>query len=1218
MFHHIHHIIRTEFKDLQGNNYNITGYIIKVQDKTITLQGQTEQDIITCKFDKYQDQLNTKQYVKIYMCSVLQDYNSQINMLYLDTKKQDKPVIITYEDYNRTEWTKIGDRNEFPKLVTQKSFVNELPGQIIPTKLVKDLRIISYNINGLNKTKIELLQSLCQRQMPDVICLQETKCSPIDVENIIKQALPNYIIIQNPAKQYQTYDYQYGVVVIVKTDIMCIDQINIKQSEQALKALQHRYNLVQIGDFLLFNLYAPFSLNHYQERMNFDQELYNLVMQCKRHKLLLVGDLNVVSQNYFEHVASCTDKEISNFKNLILDSDLLEVKVNNEQKLTVFNNFCSQIDHILVSQQINFKNQRILFEYYKCGSDHIPLSVDIEYDYKQETKINLIDDYKNYIQSVVKLIFSSVDSEALSGIEKFISLINQNALNAKMQETLDYILSKYIDIKPEPLSYLNISISKKFAELYVNSFYDDLPQIIFDKVKQCQNDDLKNEYYIIILQIFQNLKQIHKDDFSQTLSYKLEQLQVYSQNILLLNLNCKNQKLRNQMSRIIMSMYSIDIKVSEIFNNNQKQLAQFIIDNIKYNTNNEFEYAFNIQLAIQVAQIYVSQIEFEIINPGQVLLDIIPELCQQLCRSGNKDEIQIAIILSFINWEEKRIFSILETLYLVKICKQLYEMCTFLESDIKKAEIFDPTYIDNQILNTDENLTSVAGRLLGIICKHNNNIELNLQKSVQQKIKRIDTFFQQLQIFKILITEKCSDNIITQLRSQYINDITNFMQIVQEKYKKILIYPVLYQGEILKFYFDLFDQISQSEVDYFLENIPTATYENQYTATMLAQGFIRVINSKQIKNNKIKNSEQFVVKFLQSNQITLQHNITCCQACCCLIQYCNTPINHFRDTQKLLFKLLKYQFEKETILPFANLLLEQVKNVTQNMKIQFIQDLINYVKFQLPDNELDNALHFVIQLLSICSRYCQSPLFNLIMNMALSQDCHNNANLSQILLLFINNYISTAQFQNGEQMYIQTNSKLQQIYKSNITQINQLKTLLIKLISNQQTAPGAYQTLSLIIQNNFELEVEYLSQIVKQTIKYNNEPQQYPQQQKYITIFYCCLFNKYDQYTEIIFKNANTDLSCVLLQLQKGCIFFINTDTKEYLCEGLYKIYSNSKVNKHNRQIIKQSICSIFQQSITSLVKQKQLLNRVEHYGIKDDPVDLKIKYIQKMQENRK
>ncbi|CAL5976906.1 Conserved_hypothetical protein [Hexamita inflata] len=1243
MFHKLAFIINTENNELSFNSYNITGQIATLYEQCIVLQGENSQETIRCKSDKPIYKLEPKQYIQIFMCTVKKDNKG----IYIDISKK-VPEIITEEQYQDTDWTSITNRNNFPKLMLSDNFINEPPCQCVPTKIEPNLRIISYNIQGLNKGKIKVLQSLYMREIPDILCLQETKCSNQDLENIVKLALPNFKIILNSAKQCKIQDYQFGVVVLVKSELIHTDSTDIHQS--LFPALQHRFNLIEIaGQHLLINIYAPFSLNHYQDRMNFDQVLYNVVMQYKHHKIILVGDFNTVNTNYFEHKASCTDKEIYNYQKMIKHGDLHEVQVNNEQKMTIFNRHCSQVDHILIAKNVAVTNQRCLSEYYKCGSDHIPLAFDLLCEQQQQSSLNLVDDQQIYLDNVIKSIYSQDQDNVKLGVQQLICLLEQFPLNQKLVQILKEIVSQYNLIIPGPRSTLNKTIAKKLAELYVNQLFDELPQFISEVVYNFSSYDLINEYYIIINQLFKQFILVSNQDsqffenpsnnllltklYNHIQPYLLQNIEQYSQTNTSIQQSGEQQQFQQltlksqhgyQLSQIIMSIYSLDYnQISEYFKANQidnQNMTRFI----RYNINNSTDILskqFYIQLAIKVTQIYISYSEYtQLPNMIHVL---IVELFESLCKTENSNELYIIIVQSFIDWSEK-VFknapnNIFSEQQLTKLCQVLYQSCIFSEQDVLKAEKFDQQYIQNQILNIDQNLTNVAGILLGHICQHNQNIEKKLKDSIQLKIdsQSLNIVFQQLQLFKILVTQSQIDHIVTQLRPQYKNDIIEFIKIVKYEYNQMQNYPVLYQGEIFKFYFDLFDQISQSELDYFLDNIPAVAFENEYTAIMLAQGFKRVINSKYIKNNIIKNSEQFVIKFLQSSEVTLHHDITCCQACCCLIKYCNTPINHFRDTYTLLFNLFINNFENQNILPFANLLLEQIQNVTQNMKIQFIQDLVNQIKY-LPDNVLDNALLYIIQLLSICSKYCQSPLFNLIMNMSISQECHANAKLSHILLLFINNYISTPQFLNGEQMYIQTNLRLEQMVESHKKQISQLQEILIYLISTPQTASDAYQTVSLMIQYNIELDVKFLSQVVLQIIKfYDNEQHSNNNQiKKQITIFYCSLFNKYEQQIDTILKNTNNviNINTILSQVHKGSKYFYKTDQKSFICEGLFKISINNR--QVNQQLVINSIIQLFVvDTATPIFRKQYILNCVEHYIINEDPSDLKNIYIQKLKQ---
>ncbi|CAL5971522.1 Conserved_hypothetical protein [Hexamita inflata] len=525
------------------------------------------------------------------------------------------------------------------------------------------------------------------------------------------------------------------------------------------------------------------------------------------------------------------------------------------------------------------------------------------------------------------------------------------------------------------------------------------------------------------------------------------------------------------------------------------------------------------------------------------------------------------------------------------------------DSDISKIQIINfillpnskkhfegpPLYVYNQILNRQNNINDATSVLLGVIRKFNQKLDQQLKQSVIQKL--VDDF-QQLQILKLLVTQTQHDGIVTQLRPNTQRTINQYLPRIFKYFNNLQSYHVLYQGEILKFFFDFFDFIPQDKLDQFLANIPDSVYEKQFTATVLAQGFKQVLTTNIIKSNKIKNPSVFVLKMINCSQLYMFQNETCCLACCALIKACNSP-QYFEPALNVMIQLLKDSKVQQSTMAFANLLAEQIALVDDETKLKFVSALIE--QFQsLSDQVLDDALVFILQLLAICSRVCVHPCFNVVMNAAITQESHES-DLTQALFLFVDNYICTPQFVNGT--YTPTNLRLQEGQSTQINQSSQLIKLLTELIQKPTVAEYAYQTLNLLLRCNIDLDTLLLTQI----ISYNSDCTPLYKNRallKQVTIFYSSLFNKFDiNHINNILQNAQTNTNQVFQQIIVfGCQqAFTKEDSKQRLADSFLKLFESASIEDRDTQEANKLLRKNIKNSLGWL------------FGKKEDPIQFKI-----------
>lgn len=222
----------------------------------------------------------------------------------------------------------------------------------------------------------------------DIICLQEIKLCK-DTIHILLDILVDY-----PYKYYNiphTKKGYSGVAVISK----------IKPESYSIKFDDSlgRYLKIKFKKFYLINLYATNAgpkLERLGDKKIFNKKFYIKMQKLKEKKeIIIVGDFNAInteidSYNYQIHhnkLAGVTDIEINDFKKLINSGFInsFRHKYPNKKQYSYFTyrwpsrqyNKGLLIDFVLSTKKINNKIKNIKYLDNIYGSDHLPLSFEL-------------------------------------------------------------------------------------------------------------------------------------------------------------------------------------------------------------------------------------------------------------------------------------------------------------------------------------------------------------------------------------------------------------------------------------------------------------------------------------------------------------------------------------------------------------------------------------------------------------------------------------------------------------------------------------------------------------------------------------------------------------------------------------------------------------------------------------------------------------------------
>jgi exodeoxyribonuclease-3 len=108
--------------------------------------------------------------------------------------------------------------------------------------------ILSWNVNGLRAVHKKGFLEWLQRDRPDILCIQETKCKEDQVPNTMKNAPGYHTYFSSGDKK--GYD---GVGLFTRKEPLSVKySLEIKSFDDEGRAIVADY-----GSFILFNVYFP-------------------------------------------------------------------------------------------------------------------------------------------------------------------------------------------------------------------------------------------------------------------------------------------------------------------------------------------------------------------------------------------------------------------------------------------------------------------------------------------------------------------------------------------------------------------------------------------------------------------------------------------------------------------------------------------------------------------------------------------------------------------------------------------------------------------------------------------------------------------------------------------------------------------------------------------------------------------------------------------------
>jgi exodeoxyribonuclease-3 len=148
------------------------------------------------------------------------------------------------------------------------------------------VKLISWNVNGLRSVLRKNFLEYLKAEQPDILCLQEIKCRPEDIEQLWPASYTTYWNCAD-RKGYS------GVAIFTKTrPLKVVPHIAIPEHDQEGRVL-----LAEYADFFLINVYVPNSkrdLSRLPYRQQWDRDFLAYLKKLEKTKpVIFCGDLNV-------------------------------------------------------------------------------------------------------------------------------------------------------------------------------------------------------------------------------------------------------------------------------------------------------------------------------------------------------------------------------------------------------------------------------------------------------------------------------------------------------------------------------------------------------------------------------------------------------------------------------------------------------------------------------------------------------------------------------------------------------------------------------------------------------------------------------------------------------------------------------------------------------------------------------------------------------------
>jgi exodeoxyribonuclease-3 len=284
---------------------------------------------------------------------------------------------MTRQERNRADYPQPGETR-----------VSALASSIAFGYIPHPMKLISWNVNGLRAVLRKNFLDYLNRERPDVLCLQETKCSPDDVEQLWPASYTTY---WNTAEK-KGYS---GTAIFTRTRPLAITQ----GIGQPAHDREGRVLTAEFQDFALVNVYTPNAqreLTRLPYRLEWDREFLRHLKKLQRRKpVVFCGDLNVAhtefdlanpKANVRNH--GFTPEERAGFSALVkagFVDTFREFEPGgghytwwSQMSGARARNVGWRLDYFLISAALRPRLKRAFIRPEVMGSDHCPVGIELE------------------------------------------------------------------------------------------------------------------------------------------------------------------------------------------------------------------------------------------------------------------------------------------------------------------------------------------------------------------------------------------------------------------------------------------------------------------------------------------------------------------------------------------------------------------------------------------------------------------------------------------------------------------------------------------------------------------------------------------------------------------------------------------------------------------------------------------------------------------------
>ena len=154
---------------------------------------------------------------------------------------------------------------------------------------MRELKILCWNINGIRAAKGKGFLEWLYRESPDILCLQETKAHPEQLDKGLREP-PGYYVYWNYPEQGKGYS---GVATFTKQEPLRVQSgFGIAEFDT-----EGRTIIAEYPEFTLFNVYFPNGKKD-ETRLKYKLDFYEAFLRFIDHlkekgaKLIICGDFN--------------------------------------------------------------------------------------------------------------------------------------------------------------------------------------------------------------------------------------------------------------------------------------------------------------------------------------------------------------------------------------------------------------------------------------------------------------------------------------------------------------------------------------------------------------------------------------------------------------------------------------------------------------------------------------------------------------------------------------------------------------------------------------------------------------------------------------------------------------------------------------------------------------------------------------------------------------